>query len=83
MLRVDIYAVLWYNTNVSIHSCKGVSALDTIILGTVTIDTNCNILDYNEAAATAIPRVTVAKKCYQAFLNKEEPCVFCPLLIFF
>lgn len=80
MLRVDIYSVLWYNTNVSIHSCKGVSALDTIILGTVTIDTNCNILDYNEAAATAIPRVTVAKKCYQAFLNKEEPCVFCPLL---
>ncbi|MGM9519367.1 MAG: EAL domain-containing protein, partial [Phascolarctobacterium sp.] len=54
--------------------------MDSIILGTVIIDANCHIVDFNEAAAKAIPQLAKGELCFKAFLNKEKPCTFCPIL---
>ena len=54
--------------------------MDSIILGTITIDEHNNIIDFNEAARTAMPGLAKMQKCFEAFLNKHESCAFCPVL---
>lgn len=54
--------------------------MDSITLGTVILDTNCNIVDFNEAAVKAIPKLVKGQKCYSTLVHKDKPCVFCPLL---
>ena len=54
--------------------------MDSIILGTITIDEHNNIIDFNEAARTAMPGLAKMQKCFEAFLDKHESCAFCPVL---
>lgn len=54
--------------------------MDSIRLGTVVIDTNYNIVDFNDIAVRAIPNMCEGQKCYEAFVQKQSPCIFCPVM---
>ena len=54
--------------------------MDSIMLGSVIIDTHCNIVDFNEVAIKAIPKLVKGKKCYDILVHKDKHCVFCPVM---
>ena len=51
-----------------------------IALGTIVIDEDYTIVDFNEPVQKLIPAMAKNAKCYQALLGKDEPCSFCPVL---
>ena len=51
-----------------------------IALGTIVIDEDYTIVDFNEPVQKLIPAMSKNAKCYQALLGKDEPCSFCPVL---
>ena len=51
-----------------------------IALGTIVIDSDYNVVDFNEPVQKLIPTMVKNEKCYKALLGKEEPCTFCPVI---
>ena len=51
-----------------------------IALGTIVIDEDYTIVDFNEPVQKLIPAMAKNAKCYKALLGKDEPCSFCPVL---
>ena len=51
-----------------------------IALGTIVIDEDYTIVDFNEPVQKLIPAMAKNAKCYQALLGKDKPCSFCPVL---
>ena len=51
-----------------------------IALGTIVIDEDYTIVDFNKPVQKLIPAMAKNAKCYQALLGKDEPCSFCPVL---
>ena len=51
-----------------------------IALGTIVIDEDYTIVDFNEPVQKLIPAMAKNAKCYKTLLGKDEPCSFCPVL---
>ena len=51
-----------------------------IALGTIVIDEDYTIVDFNEPVQKLIPAMAKNAKCYKVLLGKDEPCSFCPVL---
>ena len=51
-----------------------------IALGTIVIDEDYTIVDFNEPVQKLIPAMAKNAKCYQALLGKDKPWSFCPVL---
>ena len=51
-----------------------------IALGTIVIDEDYTIVDFNEPVQKLIPAMAKNAKCYKALLGKDERCSFCPVL---
>ncbi|MGM9528474.1 MAG: EAL domain-containing protein [Phascolarctobacterium sp.] len=54
--------------------------MNGIALGTIVIDSDYNVVDFNEPVQKLIPTMVKNKKCYKALLGKDEPCSFCPVI---
>lgn len=51
-----------------------------IASGTIVIDEDYTIVDFNEPVQKLIPAMAKNAKCYKVLLGKDEPCSFCPVL---
>ena len=54
--------------------------MDGIALGTIIIDSDYNVVEYNQPVQKIIPNIAKNAKCYHALLGKDEPCSFCPVI---
>ena len=50
--------------------------MDGIALGTIIIDSDYNVVEYNQPVQKIIPNIAKNAKCYHALLGKYEPCSF-------
>ena len=54
--------------------------MDGIALGTIIIDSDYNVVEYNQPVQKLIPAIAKNAKCYKALLGKDEPCSFFPVI---